>query len=156
MNVFVTSKCPIECAKYLDTKRVSKMTLESAQLLSAAMRKHGYEGDGVYKISHENHPSSIWARETRGNYEWLLAHFKALAEEYYARRGHWHKSFVELYETLSEGAKLIPEGELTPFANCAANESKGVSYKHLEDTHMAYKLYLEDRWTTDVREPVWD
>lgn len=155
MNIFVTSKCPVESAQFLDTKRVNKMILESAQMLSTAMREHGYINDDIYKTTHKNHPSNIWVRTTRANYQWLLDHFKALAETYYARRGKWHKSYRELYMKLSEGAKYIPEGELTPFANCAANKDKGVDYKHISDTIHAYQLYLNDRWDTDIREPVW-
>jgi hypothetical protein len=132
------------------------MTLESAQMLSTAMRIHGYTGEKVYSITHKNHPSNIWVRETRSNYEWLLAHFKALAEEYHRRRGKWHKSFRELFTSLSQGAMLIPEGKLTPMPNCAANKEKGVSFKHIDDTCTAYQLYLNERWEGDKREPTWD
>lgn len=154
MNIFVTDICPIKSAKFLDTKRVNKMILESAQMLSTAARIHGYEGK-VYKITHKNHPSNVWARETRANYQWLLAHLKALAEEYYLRRGKWHKSYTELFESLSEASEVIPIGKLTPFANCATNKAFGVSYKHVDDTFEAYRLYLKKRWKTDKREPVW-
>jgi hypothetical protein len=156
INIFVTSKCPIQSAKYLDTKRVSKMILESAQMLSTAIREHGYTDDDVYKSTHKNHPSNVWCRTTRANYMWLYEHYRALALEYYARRRKWHKSWEKLNVKLLEGAEWIPEGELTPFANCAANQSKGVSYKHIENTTIAYQLYLADRWETDVREPVWN
>ena len=156
MNIFVTSECPIQSAKYLDTKRVNKMILESAQMLSTAMREHGYEGNNVYKSTHKNHPSNIWTRTTRSNYMWLYEHYRALALEYYQRRGHWHKSWQVLNESLLEGAKLIPQGKLTPFANCAANKDKGVSYKHIENTVLAYQMYLGDRWDTDTREPTWE
>jgi hypothetical protein len=53
------------------------------------------------------------------------------------------------------GAKYIPNGNLTPFANCAANKSIGVSYKHIKDTTLAYQLYLNDRWDNDKRNPTW-
>jgi hypothetical protein len=37
MNIFVTSLCPRISAQVLDNKRVVKMVLETAQLLSAAI-----------------------------------------------------------------------------------------------------------------------
>lgn len=155
MNIFCTSSCPIESAKFLDNVRVNKMLLESAQLLSAALRLHGYTGSDVYKISHLNHPSSVWTRTTRGNYEWLLAHFTALCDEYTRRTGKVHAS-SKLLPVFEQNVGIIPEGERTPFSNNARNLSKGIDYSTESDVHLAYQLYLNDRWETDKREPKWD
>lgn len=154
MNIFFTSNCPVECAKNLDDKRVNKMCLETAQLLSTAIRLNGYTGSEAYKMTHRNHPSNVWVRTTRSNYKWLIEHFKALGEEFYKRRGKRHKS-LELLPVFEKYANLIPEGDLTPFANCAANLSKGISYKHIQDTTTAYMLYLNSRWETDKLTPKW-
>lgn len=155
MNIFATSRCPIESAKFLDSKRVTKMVLESAQLLSAALLLNGYEGSDVYKISHKNHPSSVWCRKTRGNFKWLLAHFKALCEEYTARYNKVHKS-SQLLSIFEANADLIPEGDLMPFSNNARNLEKGVDYTQESDVNLAYQLYLGARWETDKREPTWN
>lgn len=152
MNIFVTSKCPIESAKFLDDKRCVKMCLETAQLLATAINECG--GSATYKSTHKNHPSAVWVRETCTNYHWTLAHFRALCAEYTARYDKTHKCLTYLTEFI-DGAKLIPAGELTEFVNCAANKSKGVSYKHIVDTTVAYQLYLNDRWDSDVRTPTW-
>ena len=154
MNIFASSTCPVESAKFLDDKRCTKMVLESAQLLSAALLLNGYTGSDVYKISHRNHPSSVWARKTRGNYKWLLAHFKALCEEYTSRYGKIHKS-SQLLPIFQDNIDLIPEGELMPFSNNARNLEKGVDFTNVLDTCDAYKLYLASRWETDKREPTW-
>lgn len=155
MNIFVTSKCPIESAKYLDSLRCNKMILESAQMLSTALRVHGCSEEKLYKISHKNHPCSIWSRATRANYLWLYEHFVALATEYHKRRGKWHMSYLKLSEVLKNNAHYVPQGKLTKFANCAARQDLGISYKHMDDVTKAYQLYLNDRWENDVREPVW-
>lgn len=154
MNIFATSECPIESAKFLDNKRTIKMCLESAQLLSTALRVHGYKGIDVYRIAHLNHPSSIWTRTTQGNYQWLLAHFKALCEEYTRRTGKTHAS-SKLLPVFEANVHLIPAGERMPFSNNARNLTKGVDFTHVEDVTIAYQLYLSSRWETDVREPVW-
>jgi hypothetical protein len=143
MNIFATSPCPIESAKYLDDKRKIKMLLESAQLLA------------TYKPTHVNHPAAIWARQTKRNYIWLLRHFAALCREYTRISGKIHKC-ASFTREFTAGIVHIPDGDLLPFANCAANVSKGVSFKNMLDTHLAYRLYLQERWKGDVKQPTWD
>lgn len=154
MNIFATSNCPIESAKFLDTKRVNKMCLETAQLLSCAIRLNGYTGDEAYKITHRNHPSAVWCRATQGNYKWLLEHFKALCGEYTRRGGKVHAS-SKLAAIFEANISLIPEGERQPFSNNARNLTQGVDFSHVSDTMLAYQLYLKQRWSKDKREPKW-
>jgi hypothetical protein len=154
VNIFCTSDCPIQSAKHLDNVRVIKMTLESAQLLSSALRLCGYVGDDVYKISHKNHPSNIWTRATQGNYKWLLEHFRALCDEYTRRTGKTHAS-SKLLPIFEANVGLIPMGERMPFSNNARNLTKGVDFTHETDTVKAYQLYLSVRWEGDKREPKW-
>lgn len=154
MNIFFTDECPIKCAQYLDSKRVSKMILETAQMLSTAIRVHGYTGSEAYKTTHLNHPSSIWCRTTKANFKWLRSHLVALYAEKLRRTGKGHKSF-DLYPLFVKYEYLIPEGELTHFANCAANKSLGLDYKHIQSTTDAYKAYLSKRFKNDKIVPSW-
>lgn len=179
MNIFATNKCPKISAQYLDTKRVISQIKESAQMLCTALyisspdsflvvdytpltsksrksKKAYYLGNTrIYAPTHKNHPSNVWARQTRENYVWLLRHFKALSDEYTKRRGKVHKSYKELYMVLLSASNLIPQGSLTEFANCAANQEKGVNCKHIKDVHKAYRIYLQERWKNDKITPVW-
>ena len=143
MNIFAAFACPVLSAKYLDDKRVVKMVLESAQLLSTAITFCG--GKGPYKTTHVNHPCSIWARSSTANYKWLLDHFLALSLEYYHRYGKIHKCY-HLYDQLLSGMTYIPHGPLTPHPNCT-------TLKHLSDTHYAYRAYLRRKWVNDKRPP---
>jgi len=154
VNIFVTDICPIKSAKFLDDKRCQKMVLESAQLLSTALRVNGYKCDDVYKIAHLNHPSSRWCRATQGNYKWLLEHFRALCNEYNRRTGKIHAS-SKLLPIFEANVAFIPEGEQLPFSNNARNLTKGVDFTHESDVTLAYKLYLSERWESDKREPIW-
>ena len=67
MNIFYLHKDPKTCAEMHCDKHVVKMVLEYAQLLSTAHRV--LDGDEwadkaqLYKATHKNHPSAIWARE---------------------------------------------------------------------------------------------
>jgi len=117
MNIFVTNECPVESAKFLDDKRVIKMILESAQMLSTAVQLHGGPQGGLYRVTHINHPCTVWVSATQGNYLWLYYHYQALMAEYFHRFGKRHKSSILQYELLW-GLKYIPKGDLQPFVNC--------------------------------------
>jgi hypothetical protein len=145
MNIFASSDCPIESARFLDNKRVIKMILESAQMLSTAIIFHG--GIAPYKRTHVNHPCSIWTRQNRANYLWLYNHYYALCKVYTERYGKIHK--CENYaKVFLQNADKLPEGERQKFPNCT-------TYKDITDTYLAYKLYLNDKWDTDKIEPKW-
>jgi len=153
MNIFVTSTNPAECAHYLDDKRVVKMVLESTQLLCTAINEHG--GTSPYRSTHKNHPCSVWVRENYSNWKWLWEHAMALAWEYSTRYNKIHKCQAILEALLPFGLHWIPSGELTSFPNCARNKSLNLDYTHVENTQIAYQLYLNDRWDLDKRKPTW-
>ena len=86
MNIFYLDKDPKKCAEMHCDKHVVKMILEYAQLLSTAHRvldgNEWADHVGLYKATHKNHPSAIWARESAGNYFWLNKLFQELCKEY--------------------------------------------------------------------------
>jgi hypothetical protein len=142
MNIFVTNPCPIESAKFLDNKRVIKMILESAQMLSTAMHMLNIP-NAPYKKTHYNHPASVWTRTTKTNYLWLLEHFRALSQEYTIRYGKVHKSF-QYYGLFLEAVKQVPEGSLTAFVNCT-------DFKTETNVFNAYKLHLQAKWDKEKK-----
>lgn len=147
MNIFVTDEDPIKAAKNLDDKRVVKMILECAQMLSTAMHAVGAPGP-PYRKAYVKHPCSIWVRETRENYNWLLAHMSALSIEYSDRYpGKVHKC-SQLITIFDNAASYIPAGKITPFPNCTI-------YKENTDTVQAYRDYLVHKWNNDIRKPAW-
>ena len=91
MNIFVLDKDPYKAADYMCDKHISKMIIESAQLLCTAFD----EGVAPYKRTHYNHPCAIWTRRSLGNYVWLFNHAKGLNEQYKKRynKNVDHKSF---------------------------------------------------------------
>ena len=154
MNIFVTDDSPTISAQNLDNERVVKMILESTQMLCTAINERG--GTSPYKSTHVNHPSNVWARETQKNFLWLLKHAFALCSEYSRRYDKDHKCYNILKLIDQEDMYVyMPLGPLTPFANCAANQSKGISFKHVESPIEAYKQYLSARWDTDTIPPKW-
>jgi hypothetical protein len=130
------------------------MILESAQMLSTALKYQGCLATSLYKPTHVNHPCNIWVRESRANFVWLLKHFLALLNEYNERYDKIHACY-NMLAVLNTFKDLIPEGDLTPFANCAANKSLGLDFKSEQDTFKAYQMYLTERWDNDKRKPTW-
>lgn len=144
MNIFALSECPEQSALWLDDIRKNKMILESAQMLSTAIRTLCPDtGLSVYRTAYLNHPCSIWARASRGNFMWLIKHMSAL----FNQKSGAHKS-AELIPAFQHYAEYgqFPDEDLTDFANCARNMERGVDYSDVSDVHQAYRMYMNDRW----------
>ena len=121
MNIFVLDKEVEKCAEYHCDKHVIKMILESAQMLSAVVRLNGH--DIGYKLTHKNHPCTIWARESLSNYNWLVRLTRLLNYEYRYRydKDINHKSY-DLVKTLP--IPDLPDIGLTPFAQAMPEQYK--------------------------------
>jgi len=112
MNIFILDRDAVKAAQMQCNKHVVKMVLETAQMLCASYP----EGEAPYKRSHYNHPSTIWARTTKANYKWLVAHGIALSEEYTIRYGKVHKSQAVIQWCLDNMQSLeLPDGDQTEF-----------------------------------------
>lgn len=159
MNIFVTDSCPVQSARNLCDKHIVKMILEAGQLLSTA--HHVLDGltfktPYLYKPTHENHPYSIWVRQSTGNYSWLYQHFEALHYEYFYRYGKTHKSWLRLHQITNLWPFNMPKYEpCSEFVYCGTDEHfKG-------DVIEAYRAYYREkanrmdmRWTDSVV-PTW-
>lgn len=144
MNIFAVSSSPSECAKYLDNKRVNKMILETAQMLCTNLNMLGITTP--YKSTHINHPCTVWVRSTSSNYYWTTIYFFQLLLEYRNRTNKVHACSA-LINIVAEKEHLFPLGPRTPFVNCTPYPSTEV--------HLAYKMLLSDKWSTDKRTPIW-
>ena len=90
MNIFFLDFDTQKCSQYHCDKHVVKMILETAQLLCSTHWVIGSEAP--YKLSHKNHPCSIWVRESLSNYLYLCDLGLELCKEYTYRYGKRHKS----------------------------------------------------------------
>lgn len=152
MNIFVTDTDLKIAASHLDDKRVVKMILESAQMLCGAVRYHGISHPWIYKKTHESHPCSQWARESKENFDWLVEYALELCKIYTAGYGRVHGSQAVI-ERISSYRSLFKSKGLTPFANCSGYSVEGDPDFTLTD---AYKLCLDVKWhEKDVRSPTW-
>lgn len=154
MNIFVTSSNAIKSALALDDVRVNKMIIETAQLLSTAIRCSP-GGDKIlngelYAITHRNHPCAVWARESRDNFNWLYEHGTALAAMFRLKTYKIH-ACQRIIENAIHHIHVIPNSYSTPFVNCTP-------FKDPKDTrtiYEKYRAYLIDKWNNDIRPPKW-
>ena len=134
MNIFALDIDPKKAAQYHNDRHVCKMLLESAQLLCSAHHMTG--GTAPYKLTHQNHPSSLWCRETKENYLWLYELAENLCAEYTFRTGKVHKT-AEKIEMLKTPPTLF-FGRLTKFALAMPEQYKD------EDPIKAYRNYYKN------------
>lgn len=150
MNIFVTDTCPVRSALNLDDKRINKMIVESAQMLSSAVYKYTQEQvDGLYKPSYRNHPCTLWAGNTQANFNWLVDHGLAMAAVYETVYGRQHASCAPII-IASRCAHVIPDGKLTPFANCTEDKTSDL------DIVEKYRAFMMVKWfERDAHLPTW-
>jgi hypothetical protein len=148
MNLFILSLCFRECAEWMIDKHIAKMIVEAVQMLSTA--KHVLDplaiGEGIiYRITHKNHPVSIWVRTSLENYLWTLDMIEAMHNEWRYRYGHpdttFHKSYViaQYLRTYAPSADKFPKIGLTPFALAMPDEYK------TDDPVESYRIYYQSK-----------
>ncbi len=167
MNIFILDEDPEFAAASHCDKHVCKMILESGQMLCTAhwvdwltyfkkgLSDFKRQRDAAeflfrevptvfqppWKMTHVNHPSSVWTRESLDNYSWHSRLGIALCNEYEKRYGRVHKS-LKVHRWLQRNSPIVTESKgLTPFAVCMPEK-----YKISEDPVACYrKYYLEDK-----------
>ena len=112
MNIFVLDTDPVKSAQMMCDKHVVKMIVETAQMLSTVARSRGHEAP--YRATHARHPCTIWAGESKANWDWLIEHGLGLCVEYTQRYGRVHKSQAAI-EWCRDNAVGPPVGVQTPF-----------------------------------------
>ncbi len=120
MNIFALSKCPVESAEQMLDKHVVKMPTETCQMLHTNLLYFMYKAkfsrepslrdlkvfyrirsnkvQHLMKPAMLNHPSTIWARQSRLNFLWLYSHGFALCDEYTYRYGKTHGSYDRIHD----------------------------------------------------------
>ena len=144
----MTDPCPKKCARFLCDRRVIKMCLETAQMLSTALAYHFI--DVGYKPTHPKHPCNVWARKSRQNFMWLVEHGIELCFEYHNRYGKLHKSLSVILRA-AQDYHVFPDKGFTEPANCAANKKLSIDFKHIDDVYEAYRQYLYARFENDKK-----
>lgn len=146
MNIFILHQDPKIAAQMLFDKHVVKMALETAQLLSNV-------NGGPYKLTHINHPCTLWLNKGIENYSWLVKHGIAICNEYKYRYNKEHKC-EEIIYALETPVVSLPEGK-TDFVQCMPDEYKS------NDPVVAYREYYKSKasfanWTKRPKPEWWN
>jgi len=145
MNIFAVNEDPVISARESCDAHSIKMPLEVAQMLCTNLHLWGLEAP--YKPTHKNHPCTKWARESLGNWKWLLAYGNGLGEEYTRRYGKTHKSHLVIKECAKALVPLL--GERTPFAL-----AMDVKWK-LDNPYASYQYYIANKVFKNGSIPTW-
>lgn len=154
MNIFALDLNPKLAASYHSDKHCVKQIVEVAQIIMSNVHiSNGYTrrkdftpeyiretffdfprrdaaGDPhPYGLTHYNHPSTKWARESRNNFLWSLNLGLELCREYTLRYNKVHKSETILMWVLNKHfADRFPDIGLTPFALAMPEELHNIQH----------------------------
>ena len=146
MNVFYTNSNPIICAHDHCTVHNRKMIIEYAQILSAA--HHVLDDDkaisGIYKLTHKNHPSAIWIRESTDHYNYVLNVALELCSIYQQATGKTHKTYYTLLELKQLPINIANNGFKCP--PVAAPDKYKMLVVLGKSTEYAYQEYLKSKF----------
>jgi len=157
VNLFATSDSPYQSAYDLPDKLVVKMALENAQMIACNFSeeflnygKLTKKDGGHYKVTHKNHPCTIWGRQDPANTAWMILHGLAICAEYHRRYGKIHSCLQahldakRLFE--QNGGSLSVWRDHTPFMR-AINEQlyPEIRRNYLIDTTEAYRQYMHHK-----------
>lgn len=123
MNIFILDNNPKRAAQFHVDRHIVKMPLETAQLLCSVHHMSGTINMIPYKLTHKNHPCSVWARQSLSNYKWLCELGLELCYEYTHRYGKVHKCQAVI-KWCEENLPNIADNGLTPFAQAMPDKFK--------------------------------
>ena len=161
MNIFVLDENPITAATMMCDGHIPKMVVESAQMMASAVRRWGATDDVMpltkagkpYKGGYANHPCTVWAGDTFGNFSWLTDHAMALCVEYTSRFGKEHTCADPISQLWHLGMNWVGAGKRTPFAQAMPDEFKQ------ENAVQAYRAYYHSKtfakWEKGTPAPHW-
>lgn len=152
MNIFFLDTSPFKAAQYLCDKHLSKMQLESAQMLSTAVHVLCPDADlqHLYKKTHVSHPSAVWVRQSYRNATWLYDHIFGMHCEWQARGHSEHKSYQISVAAYSLLGNVWPRSDrlaqLTDVPLCMPDECRDKLPKHvpIAEAVAAYRKYYRE------------
>jgi hypothetical protein len=179
MNIFQLHEDPVIAAQMQCDKHVVKMVIESAQMLSTAHRIiDGEEVFGkskagrnmklwqlpdcrdsiLYKAVHINHPSTLWTRESKENYQWHYDHWVGLCDEYTHRYGKVHSTDAKLRVILKTPPRKLKSHGLQTLRTAVATCPECVVPGNVVETYRNFYRMTKSRfakWDKNRAAPSW-
>ena len=157
MNIFAVHDDPIISAQMLPDKHVTKMILESAQMLSIVYSAHYWDIGEVMKVdgtpfktakgAFKKHPCTIWAADSFPNCAWLIQHACGMCHEFVHRYGKQHGLTKSLWDVKClfhriTGVPITVWQDVTGFARAMPEDIK---FDMSIDDVSAYRKYLNTK-----------
>ncbi len=91
----------------------------------------------LYKATHVNHPSAIWVRESKANYEFMYEMWSELCKEFRRRFNNDHLSETKLIDILAYAPDSLQDKGITHFPQCMPEKY------HNNDPVQAYRDFYK-------------
>jgi hypothetical protein len=157
MNIFVIDECPIKSAQGLPDRHITKMGIETCQMISVVYSPWYFDWGAIpkkdgtpYKTERgafRNHPCTQWIASSHTHLIWTLLHGYEIVKEFEYRYGKKHGSL----NGIEEGIRILCEKinfdwkdakdeakNVVQFARAMPDEFKYASCSDIE----AYKMYM--------------
>ena len=175
MNIFVTNDDPVLAARDLCDQHVrSKMQIEGAIMLAHAFPQELLDHPSTPRTQsgkprksgkgYAKHQCSIWARETKSNFEWLVNHTLEMFTERMYRwpdsKEHFTKTFIEWCGKNVHNI-ITTEIPLTPYAvaigvDCNCRKLPNFNELSVIEQYRSYIIHDKEFATWTVRQsPSW-
>lgn len=168
MNIFVVDKDPVLSAQQLPDRHVTKMILESAQMLSVVFSPHYWGIGEVMKVdgtpfktakgAFKNHPCTQWVADKTCNASWLITHALGLCDEFQLRYNKLHGLTQSLQNTakLFQSATDSPDTDYLEVVKFARAMPEDLKFDTTISDVEAYQRYLNTKewcYTNFLRRP---
>lgn len=155
MNIFILDENPVIAASYYCDQHKSKMILETAQMLCAVVHNIAprlHEEEKLYKVSHANHPCTLWLKQSYENVVWVLDLCNAL--DTFERKGSSpHKSMLIIDKCEEILGELMTYKERTPFVTAISHPDVNKNQSVVKQYQDYYRLKHID-WVLEGKQPM--
>ncbi len=163
MNIFILDTSPSNAVKMLCDKHIVKMPLETAQLLCGVfwvfLKSSSLTQANIsipYKMTHHNHPCSVWVRESQGNFNWLIEYGIVLCKEYSYRYNKIHKS-EEVIHWCDANKSML---KFTLYEQTRFVQTMPEQYRSGDPVEAYRQYYINEKyhfakWEKGRKEPLW-
>jgi hypothetical protein len=169
MNLFFLDSDPVTAASLYCDEHLGKIRLEASQMLSTAYHlsphvtveeKDGLcyvQGNRIYKKAFVNHPTCVWVRTAKSNFDWALEHLKALQKIWVATGNNGDITDI-MITSFSRTRSLLrlPQGMTdVPLAMYEEVKAKYKSKEPLAVAVQAYRDYMCAKVFKNNKRPTW-
>ena len=157
MNIFAVHQDPVQAARILPDRHVTKMILESAQMLSIVYSPHYWDIGEIMKVdgtpfktakgAFKNHPCTIWAASDPSCCAWLIQHAAGLCSEFKTRYGKLHGLTKSIWDAKrlfhrETGEAITVHSQVSSFARAMPEDIK---FDDSIDDIDAYRKYVNTK-----------